>query len=278
VTVMAWQFGGVLELCSALAASILAAQAIVSSVLMNVAIVGINQVYDKKLDRINKPYLPMASGAFTSDAALAVIAVCTTFSFIVGASSGSSSLLWALVLSLLLGIVYSVDYPGLRWKRSPVLAACCVLFVRAVIVQLAFFAHALGRGVLDFHLPMNLCVAISFMTIYGIVIALFKDLPDVEGDSKQDVRTLSVQLGPAFVFKVCLFLLVLAYGSAVLMSVLYSATTASFAVGFIHLLVIITLVVASKRVDIASSASLYDYYMLIWKAFYLEYFLLPFVF
>jgi 4-hydroxybenzoate polyprenyltransferase len=29
-----------------------AAQAIVSSVLMNVAIVGINQVYDKKLDRV----------------------------------------------------------------------------------------------------------------------------------------------------------------------------------------------------------------------------------
>mmetsp|Transcript_27597 Transcript_27597/g.44237 ORF Transcript_27597/g.44237 Transcript_27597/m.44237 type:complete len:203 (+) Transcript_27597:577-1185(+) len=192
---MAWQYGGVLELYSVVTAALQAAKAIVSSVLMNVAIVGINQVYDKKLDRVNKPYLPLASGALSSDTALSVVAVCTACSLILGVLSGSSALLWALVLSLLLGIVYSVDYPGLRWKRSPILAASCVLIVRAVIVQLGFFAHALGRGLLDFHFPLNLWFAICFMTVYGIVIALFKDLPDVDGDSKQNVRTLSVRLG-----------------------------------------------------------------------------------
>jgi len=46
--------------------------------------------------------------------------------------------------------------------------------------------------------------------------------------------------------------------------------------GFVHLVVITSLTVASKRVDLESSASLYDFYMLIWKAFYLEYILLPF--
>jgi homogentisate phytyltransferase/homogentisate geranylgeranyltransferase len=51
------------------------------------------------------------------------------------------------------------------------------------------------RGLLDFHFPLNLWFAICFMTVYGIVIALFKDLPDVDGDSKQNVRTLSVRLG-----------------------------------------------------------------------------------
>ena len=99
-----------------------AAKAIVCSVMMNVAIVGINQVYDKKLDRVslsilvvtrsaglvvlvsearcermfqlknrrspfqqvNKPYLPMASGALSPDAALSIIAVCTTCSLILG--------------------------------------------------------------------------------------------------------------------------------------------------------------------------------------------------
>ena len=68
------------------------------------------------------------------------------------------------------------------------------------------------------------------MTVYGVVIALFKDLPDVEGDSKEDVRTLSVRLGvcslfkhvectvltymvsqPSLVFKLCLTLLSTAY-------------------------------------------------------------------
>jgi hypothetical protein len=52
---------------------------------------------------------------------------------------------------------------------------------------------------LDFHFPMNLWFAIAFMTVYGIVIALFKDLPDVEGDSKENLRTLSVRLGVCIV-------------------------------------------------------------------------------
>jgi homogentisate phytyltransferase/homogentisate geranylgeranyltransferase len=275
---MAWQFGHVLEMFSMMIAAMQAAQAVAAAVLMNVAIVGINQVYDKKLDRVNKPYLPMASGAFSSDMALSVIAVSTTASFMIGVWSGSSALMWALVISLLLGIVYSVDAPGLRWKKSPLLAATCVLFVRAVIVQLGFFAHALGRELTDFNFPINLWCAIGFMTVYGIVIALFKDLPDMEGDMKQNVRTLSVRLGPSFVFNLCLALLSIAYGTAVFMSVVHAPTTISRVVGAVHSVVIVTLLAASRRVDVSSSDSLYDFYIrFIWKAFYLEYFLLPFV-
>ena len=275
---MAWQFGHVLEMFSMMIAAKQAAQAVVAAVLMNVAIVGINQVYDKKLDRVNKPYLPMASGAFSSDTALSVIAVSTTASFMIGVWSRSSALMWALVISLLLGIVYSVDAPGLRWKKSPLLAATCVLFVRAVIVQLGFFAHALGRELTDFNFPMNLWCAIGFMTVYGIVIALFKDLPDMEGDMKQNVRTLSVRLGPSFVFNLCLALLSIAYGTAVFMSVVHAPTTISRVVGAVHSIVIVTLLAASRRVDVTSSDSLYDFYIrFIWRAFYLEYFLLPFV-
>jgi homogentisate phytyltransferase/homogentisate geranylgeranyltransferase len=275
---MAWQFGHVLEMFSMMIAAKQAAQAVVAAVLMNVAIVGINQVYDKKLDRVNKPYLPMASGAFSSDMALSVIAVSTTASFMIGVWSGSSALMWALVISLLLGIVYSVDAPGLRWKKSPFLAATCVLFVRAVIVQLGFFAHALGRELTDLNFPINLWCAIGFMTVYGIVIALFKDLPDMEGDMKQNVRTLSVRLGPSFVFNLCLALLSVAYGTAVFMSVAHAPTMMSRVVGAVHSVVIVTLLAASRRVDVASSDSLYDYYIrFIWKAFYLEYFLLPFI-
>ena len=275
---MAWQFGHVLEIFSMMMAAKQAAQAVAAAVLMNVAIVGINQVYDKKLDRVNKPYLPMASGAFSSDTALSVIAVSTTASFMIGVWSRSSALMWALVISLLLGILYSVDAPGLRWKKSPLLAATCVLFVRAVIVQLGFFAHALGRELTDFNFPINLWCAIGFMTVYGIVIALFKDLPDMEGDMKQNVRTLSVRLGPLFVFNLCLALLSIAYGTAVFMSVIHAPTTMSRVVGAVHLAVIVTLLAASRRVDVESSDSLYDYYIrFIWKAFYLEYFLLPFI-
>jgi hypothetical protein len=37
-------------------------QALLPALLMNVAIVGINQIYDVEIDKVNKPYLPLASG------------------------------------------------------------------------------------------------------------------------------------------------------------------------------------------------------------------------
>lgn len=43
--------------------------------------------------------------------------------------------------SQMLGFLYSADLPWLRWKRSPVLAAACILAVRAVLVQLGFYYH-----------------------------------------------------------------------------------------------------------------------------------------
>ena len=65
VTMMALQFGGLLQIESGVVSFKANCPNVVSAVLMNVAIVGINQVYDKKLDRVNKPYLPLASGAFS---------------------------------------------------------------------------------------------------------------------------------------------------------------------------------------------------------------------
>ena len=49
------------------------------------------------------------------------------------AASGSLPLLATLGGSLLLGLAYSTDLPLLRWKRSPVLAAACILAVRCAL-------------------------------------------------------------------------------------------------------------------------------------------------
>ena len=40
-------------------------QAVVPALLMNVSIVGLNQLYDVEIDKVNKPYLPLASGEMT---------------------------------------------------------------------------------------------------------------------------------------------------------------------------------------------------------------------
>ena len=53
------------------------------------------------------------------------------------------------------------------------------------MVQLGFFCHmkmALGAGTVALTQP--LIFAISFMLFFSIVIALFKDIPDVKGDAQ----------------------------------------------------------------------------------------------
>ena len=47
-------------------------QALVAALLMNVCIVGINQLYDIEIDRVNKPYLPLASGELSFGGGVAV--------------------------------------------------------------------------------------------------------------------------------------------------------------------------------------------------------------
>jgi hypothetical protein len=105
--------------------------------------------------------------------------------------------------SLVLGILYSVDLKMLRWKvllfswcfclflwskRFPLLAAGCILLVRALTVHVGFFLHARFESCcmswscrLTFHspqpiniIPPSLMHVVAVMTIYSIVIAIFK--------------------------------------------------------------------------------------------------------
>lgn len=97
---------------------------------MNVHIVGLNQIFDVEIDKVNKPYLPLASGEFTLATAIAIVTTSAVLSLGVGLLSGSAPLMCTLLVSMVLGIVYSTDVPFLRWKQFPVLAAVCVLSIR----------------------------------------------------------------------------------------------------------------------------------------------------
>ena len=125
-----------LSLLSALATALCAALS------ANVSIVGLNQLYDVEIDRVNKPYLPLASGEFSAGQGAWIVGASGALGLGIALASGSKPLALTVAASLLLGVFYSADLPLLRWKRYPVLAATCILSVRAVIVQLGFFAHA----------------------------------------------------------------------------------------------------------------------------------------
>ncbi|TKY54557.1 Homogentisate phytyltransferase 1 [Spatholobus suberectus] len=121
-------------------------EAVVAALFMNIYIVGLNQLSDVEIDKINKPYLPLASGEYSFGIGVTIVASFSILSFWLGWIVGSWPLFWALFVSFVLGTAYSINVPLLRWKRFAVLAAMCILAVRAVIVQLAFFLHMQGLG------------------------------------------------------------------------------------------------------------------------------------
>ena len=80
--------------------------------------------------QVNKPYLPLASGEFTMQSALAIVGICGIAALVIGVLVGSLPLMTTLVGSAVLSLAYSVDLPLLRWKQNPVAAAACILAVR----------------------------------------------------------------------------------------------------------------------------------------------------
>ena len=61
---------------------------LVAGLAVNIAIVGINQVTDVEIDRINKPFLPIAAGDLSLGAAKVIVAVCCVVPLAMGATQG----------------------------------------------------------------------------------------------------------------------------------------------------------------------------------------------
>ncbi|KAK2358756.1 glycinol 4-dimethylallyltransferase [Trifolium repens] len=253
-------------------------EAVVAALFMNIYIVGLNQLSDVEIDKINKPYLPLASGEYSIATGAIIVVSSAILSFWLGWIVGSWPLFWALFISFVLGTAYSINVPLLRWKRFAVLAAMCILSVRAVIVQLAFFLHI---QTFVFKRPAifsrSLIFATAFMSFFSVVIALFKDIPDIEGDKIFGIQSFSVRLGQKRVFWICVSLLQLAYGVALVVGATSSCLWSKVVTGLGHAVLASVLFYRAKSVDLRSKASLTSFYMFIWKLFYAEYLLIPLV-
>ncbi|XP_014509900.1 homogentisate phytyltransferase 1, chloroplastic isoform X1 [Vigna radiata var. radiata] len=253
-------------------------EAVVAALFMNIYIVGLNQLSDVEIDKINKPYLPLASGEYSFGTGVAIVSSFSILSFGLSWIVGSWPLFWALFVSFVLGTAYSINVPLLRWKRFAVLAAMCILAVRAVIVQLAFFLHMqthVYKRPPVFSRP--LIFATAFMSFFSVVIALFKDIPDIEGDKVFGIQSFSVRLGQKPVFWTCVTLLEIAYGVALLVGASSPCLWSKIFTGLGHAVLAAILWYQAKSVDLKSKASITSFYMFIWKLFYAEYLLIPFV-
>lgn len=245
---------------------------------MNFYVIGVNDLADVEIDKINKPYLPSASGEYSSGHVLFITMSSVILSFGLGWIVGSPPLLWLIFSHFIFGSAYSIDFPLLRWKRSTVLTAINYIIDRAIVLNLAVFlhmqAHVLKRPTM---LPRSLIFSMVFMSFFNTVIALSKDIPDIEGDEKFGIRSLSVRLGKKRVFWTCVLLLEMTYGISILVGATSSSIWSKLITVLGHAFLACVLGYHAKSIDLESKASTQSFYMFIWKLFYAEYLLLPFV-
>ncbi|PIA38324.1 hypothetical protein AQUCO_02800181v1 [Aquilegia coerulea] len=248
------------------------------ALLMNICVVGLNQLYDIQIDKVNKPDLPLARGDFSVEFGSAIVATFSILSLAKGLAFKSPPVLSAVVIWFLLGSAYSVDLPFLRWKKYPLLAAACILCVRALVINIAFFVHiqkyVLGRPIMFTKASI---FGTTFMSFFVAVIALFKDIPDVDGDRHYGIQSFSVQLGQERIFWLCISMLLMAYGSAVVIGVSSQYPLNMMVTVFGHCMLASILWLRARGVDLKNNAALASFYMFIWNLFYAEYFLIPFV-
>ncbi|MFM9265649.1 homogentisate phytyltransferase [Tychonema sp. BBK16] len=253
----------------------------------NIYIVGLNQLEDVEIDKINKPYLPVASGEFSRKTG-ELIVVTTGIIAILTAVLQGPFLLATVGISLAIGTAYSL--PPIRLKRFPFWAALCIFTVRGAIVNLGLFLHfnwVLGlrstKSVfsgwdlesLSFAIPAEVSVLTVFVVVFTFAIAIFKDIPDMEGDRQYNITTFTIKMGKPAVFDLSRWVLTVCYVGIALAGVLILPNINLVFLAITHLVALALMWFWSVKVDLEDKMEIAQFYQLIWKLFFLEYIIFP---
>jgi homogentisate phytyltransferase / homogentisate geranylgeranyltransferase len=238
----------------------------------NIYIVGLNQLEDVAIDKINKPHLPIASGEFSQEKGQLIVAV-TGILALVTAFLAGPYLFWMVLISLAIGTAYSL--PPIRLKRYPFWAALCIFSVRGAIVNLGLFLHFSWVLQLNLGIPSSVWVLTLFILVYTFAIAIFKDIPDMEGDLQYNITTFTIQLGKQAVFNLARWVISSCYMGIILVGLFKLAEANSIFLIVAHIVTLILLWRRSRKVDLEDKTSIASFYQFIWKLFFLEYFLFP---
>ncbi len=243
----------------------------------NVYIVGLNQVEDIAIDRINKPELPIASGEFTKDHAQRLVWLMGGIAIALALISQNIYLILTVGLSLIIGTAYSL--PPVRLKRFPFWASVCILTVRGAIVNLGLYLYFATQFGLSAGVPARVWALTLFVLVFSFAIAIFKDIPDLEGDRQFNISTYTLKLGRKKVFSLARWVLTACYVGLMVAAPFLPGVQPLFLI-IAQGLGILSFWWLSRRVDLDSSSgkkdiSYPDFYQFIWKLFFVEYFIFP---
>lgn len=235
---------------------------ILTGILCNIYIVGINQIEDIEIDKINKPFLPLASGELSISEGRWIIRSCFAGALILSFLI-SSKLILIVGGSMAIGWAYS--RPPLYLRKHHLPAALAIASVRGILINLGGFYvfNELINGKSE--LSTDIIILCVFITGFSIVIAWFKDLPDVKGDSQFKINSIAVLYSQKTAMIAGHLLLIPSYVSSI---ILYSGRPL-MSIG--HIILLILFLANSIWLSFDRSQTYRSYYKRFWYLFFAEY-------
>jgi homogentisate phytyltransferase/homogentisate geranylgeranyltransferase len=245
-----------------------------SALSANLFIVGLNQVTDLPIDRVNKPYLPIPAGDLRFSTAQRVVLGAAAVSALAGRAV-NQVLLATVTASMIIGIVYSL--PPLRLKRFAALAALCIALVRGPLVNVGVYAALASRlfGVPAMAVPAQVWLLAAFVAVFSLGIAVAKDISDIAGDRHFAIASLAVRAGPGVAFAVARTLISLAYVGVIALAMLGLPSVNDLVLASGHLALLAALWLGTARTRPTDMVAMAAAYTLIWRLFYAEYLVYP---
>jgi homogentisate phytyltransferase/homogentisate geranylgeranyltransferase len=156
-------------------------------------------------------------------------------------------------------------------KRFPFWAAFCIIAVRGLIVNVLLFLH--------FNFLMNgenrvtplVWILTAIIFIYSIIIAWFKDIPDMEGDRRFNISTFPIRLGARRIFLLGNVIISLSYLALIIFAFLNPTLLNMPLMVISHFLFFIALLWFSRKTKIDEPKSMSQYYQFVWVLFFGEY-------
>ena len=248
---------------------------LVAGALVNVYIVGLNQLEDVDIDRINKPGLPIAAGDLSIGQGRRIVAASGAAAIALAITQVWVELV-AIVAAMAIGTAYSS--PPLRLKRFPALAAASISIVRAVVVNVGVYEHFAaslgGRAELS-ALPAPIVALTVFVLPFSLAIAVLKDVPDARGDRRFGIATFTVRLGPRRALGMGLAALSAGYLGMAVLGPLTVPEAQPWVLVAGHLVALAALWGWALAGDLGDRQGLTRFYMRVGLLFFLEYALMP---
>lgn len=242
----------------------------------NLFIVGINQIYDVEIDKTNKPFLPIAAGRITPKLAWTLVLGSGAAGLAIVRATFDNLIFSLYAFGTLIGGLYSV--PPFQLKRFPLAAGLTIATCRGFLLNFGVYYAARSALGLPFAWSPPVDFLARFMTVYAAVIAVTKDLPDIEGDRQGGIDTFASRMGPGKVARGATAVLLFNYCAAIVTAIVSAPGVfhkSRMIIG--HALAAGWLIRAQSKLDANSAKSIKEYYKQIWNLFYFEYMLYPFI-